>query len=77
MESYNHTTIWVGRDLKYHCVPTPLSWAGTSSTRRGCSKPRATWPWTLPVRGHPQLLWATCSTASPKNHIIIQVGKDL
>jgi len=27
-----------GRDLKDHLVPTPLPWAGTSSTRSGCSK---------------------------------------
>jgi len=25
--------VWVGRDLKDHLVPTPLPWAGTSSTR--------------------------------------------
>jgi len=30
--------VWVGRDLKYHLAPTPLPWAGTSSTRQGCSK---------------------------------------
>jgi len=31
--------VWIGRDLKYHLVPNPLPWAGTSSTRPGCSKP--------------------------------------
>ena len=25
--------VWVGRDLKDHLVPTPLSWAGIPSTR--------------------------------------------
>jgi len=29
--------VWVGRDLKDHLIPTPLAWAGTSSTRPGCS----------------------------------------
>jgi len=53
----------VGRDLKDHLVPTPLPWA--SSTRPGCSELHPTWPWTLPGRGHPQLLWATCASASP------------
>ena len=48
----------VGRDLKDHLVPTCLSWAGTSSTRPGCSELHPTWPWTLPGRGQPQLLWA-------------------
>jgi len=55
----------VGRDLKDHLVPTPLTWAGTPSTRSGFSKPHPAWPWTLPGRGHPQLLWATRSSASP------------
>jgi len=31
--------VWVGRDLKDHLVPTPPPWAGTPSTRPGCSKP--------------------------------------
>ena len=55
---------WKGSS-KDHLVPTPLPWARTPSTRPGCSKPRLTWPSTLAVRGHPQLLWATCSSASP------------
>jgi len=55
----------VGRDLKDHLVPTPLPSAGTSSTRPGCSELHPTWPWTLPGRGQPQLLWETCSRASP------------
>ena len=63
--SLNHRTIRVQRDLIDHLVPTPLPRAGTPSTRPGCSKPHPTWPWTLPGRGHPQLLWATCSSASP------------
>ena len=54
----------VRRDRKDHLVPTPLPWAGTPSTRPGCSKPHPAWPWTLPGRGHPQLLWTTCSSAS-------------
>ena len=61
----NHRMVWVGRDLKHHLVPTPLPWAGTLSTRPGCSELHPTWPWTLPGRGHPQLLWATCSSISP------------
>ena len=32
--------VLVGRDLKDHVVPAPLPWAGPSSTRPGCSKPR-------------------------------------
>ena len=49
--------VWVGRDLKDHLVPTPLPWAGTPSTRPGCSKSHPAWPWTLPGRGQPQLRW--------------------
>jgi len=56
--------VWVGRDLIDHLVPTPLLWAGTPSTRPDCSEPHPTWPWALLGRGHPQLLWATCSSAS-------------
>ena len=63
--SQNDRMVWVGRDLKDHLVPTPLPWTGTPSTRPGCPKPHPTWPWTLPGRGRPQLLWATCSSASP------------
>uniref|UniRef100_A0A8C0AQG3 C2H2-type domain-containing protein n=1 Tax=Buteo japonicus TaxID=224669 RepID=A0A8C0AQG3_9AVES len=32
------------KDVKDHLVPTPLPWAGTPSTRPGCSKPHPTWP---------------------------------
>jgi len=63
--SENKRMVWVGRDLKDCLVPTPLPWAGTSSTRPRCSKHHPTWPWALPGRGHPQLLSATCSSASP------------
>ena len=35
----NHRMVWIGRDLKDHLFPTPLPWAGTPSTRPGCSKP--------------------------------------
>jgi len=59
--------VWVGRDLKDHLVLTPLPWAGTSSTRPGCSELHSTGPSTLPARGHPQLLWAISSSASPSS----------
>jgi len=65
IESRSHRVVWVGRDLKDHLIPTPLPWAGTPSTRPGCSEPHPTWPWTLPGRGQPQLLWATWARASP------------
>ena len=65
IESQNHRMVWVGRDLKDHLFPTPLPWAGTSSTRPGCSELHPTWPWALPGRGQPQLLWAACPSASP------------
>jgi len=58
--------VWVERDLKDHLVPTsPAVGNNTPSTRAGCSKPPPTWAWTLPGKEHPQLLWATCSSASP------------
>jgi len=55
----------VGRDLKDHLVPTPLPWTGTSSTSPRCSELHPTWPWALPGRGHPQLLWTMWSRVSP------------
>jgi len=57
--------VWVGRDLKDHLVPTSLPWAGTSSSRPGCSKPHPNSPGKLPGKGHLQILWATYSSASP------------
>lgn len=49
----------VGRHLKAHGpFPPP-------STSPGCSKPHPTWPGTLPGMGQPQLLWETCSEATP------------
>ena len=46
--------------LKGHLVsPTPLQWAGTSSSRSGCSEPRPNWPWMFPGMGHLLPLWAT------------------
>jgi len=57
--------VWVGKDLKDHLVTTPLPWAWTSSTRPGCSELHPACPWTLPGRGHLQLLWATCSSVAP------------
>jgi len=65
VRSQNHRMVWVGRDLKEHLVPTPLPRAVTSSPRPGCSELHPTRPLTLPGRGHPQLLWATCSSVSP------------
>ena len=67
----NHRKVWDGRGLIDHLVPPPLPWAGTPSTRPGCSKPRPTWAWTFPGRGHPQLLWATYARASPSSWWIV------
>ena len=51
-----------------HLAPTPLAWAGTPSTRPGCSKAHPTWSWTFLGSGHPQLLWATCSMPHHPHH---------
>jgi len=48
IESQNHSMFGLGKDLKDHLVPTLLPWAGTSSTRPGCSELHSAWPWTLP-----------------------------
>jgi len=57
--------VCVGRDFIDHQVPTFLPWARTPSTRPSCSNPHPTWPWTIPGKGYPQLLWATCASPSP------------
>jgi len=57
--------VCVERDVINHVIPIPLPRGGTPSTRPGCSKPRPAWPWTFPGRGHPQVPWATCSSALP------------
>jgi len=57
-----HATPWVieslngGRNLIDHLVQSPLPWAGTPSTRPGCSKPRPAWPCLDPGAVPPQLL---------------------
>jgi len=55
--------VWVGRDLIDHLISTPLPWAGTPSTRPGCSKPHPMWPSTLPGRGHKLKLTSMCILA--------------
>ena len=52
------------KGLQSSSSSNPLPWAGTPSTRAGCSKPHPTWPWALPGLGQPQLLWAPCASAS-------------
>jgi len=71
--------VWVGRDLIDHLVPTPLPWAGTRSTRPGCSKPCPAWPRTLPgihlvpLPTPPRWVLSTlsCSRLIPSSHLII------
>jgi len=64
-----HRMAWVGRVLKDHQAPTPPLQAGppTSAfnTRPGCPGLHPSWPWTPPGMGHPQPLWAACSSTSP------------
>ena len=43
---------WVGRDLSRSSSPSPLQWAGTSSTRSSCSEPYPTWPGMFPGMRH-------------------------
>ena len=57
--------VWVGSNLQRSSTPTPLPWAGTSFTRSGCSNSHPTWPWTLPMTGHPILLKETKFTLFP------------
>lgn len=51
--------------LKNATLLHPLHWAGTGSTRAGCSKPNLTWPLTLPGMGKAKLFWAAIVSASP------------
>jgi len=59
----------IGRDPKDHQVPVSLPQAGlptsTSGSRPGCPGLHPTWSWTPPAMGHPQPLWAACSSTSP------------
>lgn len=44
VESQNHRMVLVGRNLGDHLIPTPLSWAGTPSSRPDCSELHPGWP---------------------------------
>lgn len=77
-----HTSVWAAElrsyhgiiehfelkgTLKGHLVSIPLPWAGSPSTRPGCSKSFKgflTWPLTLSRMEH-TLLWEICPRASP------------
>jgi len=61
----NHRMAWVGRDLKDHQAPTSLF-----NTRPSFSGPHPIWPWTTPGVGHPQPLWAACSSIWVKTFIL-------
>lgn len=54
----NHRMVWAVRDQKDHLVSSPLSRAGTSSTRPGYSKSHPTWSLTLPGVRHPKIIQA-------------------
>ena len=57
-------------------MSTPLPWERTPSARPSCSKPCPTWPWTLPGRGQPQLLWVTWARASPSSEWVLLLQLD-
>lgn len=59
-------TVWVRRDLKHHLATTQCR-GDRGTLHLGCSDPHLTLPWTFPGIGHPQLLWATCSSVSPSS----------
>lgn len=44
-------SVWLGRDIKSTIIPISQPWAGTSSSRTGCSKPHPTLPWTFQGQG--------------------------
>jgi len=56
--------VWVGSDLIDHVVLENLPWAGTPSTRPGCSKSYPAWSSALSAMGNSQFLRETCSIAS-------------
>lgn len=57
---------WVGMDAEDHLVPNPsLPWTGMPPTGLGCAGVVQSGLEHLQGWGHPQLLWAACSSASP------------
>ena len=65
---------WVRRDLKDHEAPTPATPCPSPWCRQDQQPPYlildqaaegSTWSWTPPGTGHPQPLWAACSSTSP------------
>lgn len=41
----HHRIVWVRRNLQSSSSSNRLQWAGTSSSRGGCSEPHPAWPW--------------------------------
>ena len=48
-------------------VRFPVDPLQSSPTRRHCPKIHPAWPWMLSGRGHSQLLWTACTSASPSS----------
>ena len=63
-ESQNHRMTSFEKDHNDHLVSTPLLCVGLPTARPGCPEPRPAWPLMPSGMGHPQPLWATCSSAS-------------
>jgi len=63
--SQNHRMVWVGRNLKYNLVPTPLAMGRDTFHYTMLLRAPSNLALNTSREGEPQLLWATCSSASP------------
>lgn len=67
----NHRLLWLGRDVWKPSTSMTPQWAGTSSTRLGCSDPHLIQPWMFQGIGHLQrkhtLSLLPCAHQAPYN----------
>lgn len=68
LQSYYHRMVWIGSDLEIIEFQPSCHAQRHLPLDQVALEPHPTRPWTLAGMGHPQPLWAICSSASPPSN---------